>query len=301
MESSSTSSIDDAQTPSMDIVDSAGQESTTSVSSTDVEPNTSPDMNVENSAAEAEAEAAPEATTTGEVLENTVSTGKVNSVAESPAAKGRSPKQREADEGAAKILERMRNLYNVEFADVPANKRPKPPSWAARAALYKNENEREEYIQEMVQNARNSLSMKGNAANVSSTGNNADTLFNRLMQEVNNAKAALNTVTKVAHQLKNVTRKGKRMSAAANNSGMSASNMNNGMANNGMANNGVANKGPANNGPANNFPSYNSTMNNSNANFMKPKRVSPLTSRKTPRTKTKSHSRKQLPMTPMTF
>ena len=285
----------------MDIVDSAGQESTTSVSSTDVEPNTSPDMNVENSAAEAEAEAAPEATTTGEVLENTVSTGKVNSVAESPAAKGRSPKQREADEGAAKILERMRNLYNVEFADVPANKRPKPPSWAARAALYKNENEREEYIQEMVQNARNSLSMKGNAANVSSTGNNADTLFNRLMQEVNNAKAALNTVTKVAHQLKNVTRKGKRMSAAANNSGMSASNMNNGMANNGMANNGVANKGPANNGPANNFPSYNSTMNNSNANFMKPKRVSPLTSRKTPRTKTKSHSRKQLPMTPMTF
>lgn len=275
----------------MDIVDSAGQESTTSVSSTDVEPNTNPDMNVENSAAEAEAEAEPEATTTGEVLENTVSTGKVNSVAESPAAKGRSPKQREADEGAAKILERMRNLYNVEFADVPANKRPKPPSWAARAALYKNENEREEYIQEMVQNARNSLSMKGNAANVSSTGNNADTLFNRLMQEVNNAKAALNTVTKVAHQLKNVTRKGKRMSAAANNSGMSASNMNNGTANNGTANN----------GPANNFPSYNSTMNNSNVNFMKPKRVSPLTSRKTPRTKTKSRSRKQLPMTPMTF
>ena len=300
MESSSTSSIDDVQTPSMDIVDSAGQESTTSVSSTDVEPNTSPDMNVENSAAEAEAEAAPEATTTGEVLENTVSTGKVNSVAESPAAKGRSPKQREADEGAAKILERMRNLYNVEFADVPANKRPKPPSWAARAALYKNENEREEYIQEMVQNARNSLSMKGNAANVSSTGNNADTLFHRLMQEVNNAKAALNTVTKVAHQLKSVTRKGKRTSVA-NNSGMSASNMNSGMANNRMANNGMANKGPANKGPANNFPSYNSTMNISNANFMKPKRVSPLTSRKTPRTKTKSRSRKQLPMTPMTF
>lgn len=136
------SSIDDAQTPSMDIVDSAAAESTTSVSSMKVEPNTSPDMsasmNVENSMAEPVAEStssAPEATTTGEVLENTISTGKVDSVAESPAAKGRSPKQKEADEGAAKILERMRNLYNVEFADVPANKRPKPPSWAARAAL----------------------------------------------------------------------------------------------------------------------------------------------------------------------
>jgi hypothetical protein len=280
----------------MEIVDSAAAESTTSVSSMNVEPNTSSNMsasmNVENSMAEPVAEStssAPEATTTGKVLENTISTGKVDSVAESPAAKGRSPKQKEADEGAAKILERMRNLYNVEFADIPANKRPKPPSWAARAALYKNDKEREEYISEMVQNARNSLSMKGNAANVSSTGNNADTLFGRLMQEVNTARTALNTVAKVAQQLKNVTRKGKRTSAA-NNSGMSA-------ATNDSMNNSM--------GMANNLPSYNSSMNNnmenSNANFMKPKRVSPLASRKTPRTKTKSRSRSQLPMTPMTF
>ena len=292
------SSIDDTQTPSMDIVDSAAAESTTSASSTNVEPNTSPDMtasmNVENAAAEESTSSAPEATTTGEVLENTISTGKVDSVAESPAAKGRSPKQKEADEGAAKILERMRNLYNVEFADVPANKRPKPPSWAARAALYKNDKEREEYIQEMVQNARNSLSMKGNAANVSSTGNNADTLFGRLMQEVNTARTALNTVAKVAQQLKNVTRKGKRTSAAANNSGMSATNEP-------VSYNSNMNNSMAINSSANNLPSYNSAMNNSNANFMKPKRVSPLTSRKTPRTKTKSRSRSQLPRTPMTF
>ena len=196
----------------MNIVNSAGQEMTTSVSSMNVEPDTS----VKSVAAEESAYSAPEVTTTVDnILKNSLSTEKVNSVAESPAAKGRSSKQLEADKGAAEILKRMRELYNVEFANVPANKRPKPQAWAARAALYKNEREREEYIKKMVQNARNSLSSKNSAGNNSNMGNNADSVFQRLMQEVNTAKTALTAVTRLVQELKNVTRKGKRMSNAS--------------------------------------------------------------------------------------
>jgi hypothetical protein len=270
-----TTTMGDTKTPSMNIVDSMAEEPTTSVSSTNVDTNVStPSESLDS---------AEMSTTSAAVLENTVSTGKVNSVAESPAAKGRSPKQKEADAGAAKILERMRELYNVEFADVPANKRPKPPSWAARAALYKNENEREEYIKEMVQSARNSLSSKNNVGNNSNTGNNADSVYQRLMQEVNTAKTALTAVTQLAKQLKNVTRKGKRASNTSYN--------NNAAANEPMAyNNNNANN---NAGNSYNTDAMNSTM------FTQPSRVSPLTARKTSRPKTRS--KRQNSMTPMTF
>jgi len=205
-------------------------------------------------------------------------------VAESPAAKERSPKQKEADEGAAEILKRMRGLYNTEFADIPVNKRPKPPAWAARAALYKKGDEREDYIQNMIRNTRNSLttkkSMNNNGMGNNNMGNNSDVLMSQLM-------TALDTATRVAKQLKNTTRKGKRSSAmnvAANypmNSGMNMA-----------AENASMNSGE--NASMNSNMNVNNNV--SNTSFTRSKRVSPLM-RKTKKASKKNSLYNEPPMT----
>ena len=198
-------------------------------------------------------------TDTNAVLENENPTPQTSNetpeVAESPAAKGRSAKQQEADEGAAEMLERMRNLYSKEFADIPEKKRPKPPAWAARAAMYKNGQEREDYIQNLIRNSRNSLMAKTSSGSNNNMGNNTDTLVEQLMN-------ALDTATKVARQLKNTTRRGKsgRSSVMKSNSGMNALG-NSELSNSGM--NGLSNSGM--NGLSNSEPS-NSRMSNFNLN-----------------------------------
>ena len=163
------------------------------------------------------------------------------------------------------------------------NKRPKPPAWAARAALYQNGEEREDYIQHMIRNTRNSLTTKKSVNNNdmgnNGMGNNSDVLMSQLM-------TALDTATRVAKQLKNSTRKGKRSSAmnvAANypmNSGMN------------MAENASMNSGEN--------ASMNSDMNVNNnvpaTSFTKSKRVSPLM-RKTKRASKRNSLYNEPPMT----
>ena len=210
------------------------------------------------------------------ILENTKpnsDNNEQNSIAESPAAKGRSQKQKEADDGAADILERMRNLYSREFADIPEKKRPKPPAWAARAALYKEGEDREEYIQNMLRNARNSLIAKSSSDYNNSLGNNADMLIEQLV-------SALDTASKVARQLKNVTRKGKRVSgrSMANNatSRMNTRNMNNSNMN--MENNSMNVLGE-NNMNENIENNMNNMLNTNNNNNKPTRRVSQLSSK----------------------
>ena len=214
---------------------------------------------------------APASTLTSDtnvVLENENPTPQTSNetteVAESPAAKGRSAKQQEADEGAAEMLERMRNLYSKEFADIPEKKRPKPPAWAARAAMYKNGQEREEYIQNLIRNSRNSLMAKTSSDYNNSLGNNTDMLMQQLM-------TALETATKVARQLKNTTRRGKsgRSSVMKSNSGMSGLNAlgNSEPSNSGL--NSLGNSGPSNSDPSNSKPS-NSRMSNSEPSNSEP-------------------------------
>jgi len=203
-----------------------------------------------------------------------------SAVAESPAAKERSPKQKEADEGAAEILKRMRALYNTEFANIPANKRPKPPAWAARAALYKNGEEREEYIQSMIRNTKNSLAAKSapvaNNAFANNTGN-SDALMSQLI-------TALETATRVAKQLKHSTRKGKRSSAM------------NVVAPNFTANSAMNES--MNSAPENASMNSNMNVNNNvpNTSFAKSKRVSPLM-RKTKKASKRNSLYNEPPMT----
>ena len=267
---------------------------------------------------------APASTLTSDtnvVLENENPTPQTSNetteVAESPAAKGRSAKQQEADEGAAEMLERMRNLYSKEFADIPEKKRPKPPAWAARAAMYKNGQEREEYIQNLIRNSRNSLMAKTSSDYNNSLGNNTDMLMQQLM-------TALETATKVARQLKNTTRRGKsgRSSVMKSNSGMSGLNAlgNSEPSNSGL--NSLGNSGPSNSDPSNSKPSNsrmsnsepsNSRMNNGNSplfnnkktaknfnnNSMRTRRVKPLSNNR-PTTNSKK-SRSKLNEPPLNF
>lgn len=196
-------------------------------------------------------------------------------VAESPAAKGRSPKQQKADEGAAEILKRMRGLYNTEFADIPVGKRPKPPAWAARAALYKSPEEREDYIQDMVRNTRNSLMNKSSPMNNAGLGNNSDVLMGQLM-------TALETATRVARQLKNTTRKHKKSPSMNVNANSNMGSMNDPL---------NSNMGSMNTGNyANTTNAVNSMNTNNNNNvprtsFTRSKRVSPLSARKSKKAK----------------
>lgn len=136
-------------------------------------------------------------------------TNESESVAKTPAATGRSEKQKEADEGAADILKRMRGLWETEFTDIPANKRPKPPAWAARAALYKSPKEREDYIQDLIRNTRNSLMSKTSGLNNAGLGNNSDILMGQLM-------TALETAVRVARQLKHTRKQRKVVNMNAN-------------------------------------------------------------------------------------
>jgi hypothetical protein len=244
------------------------------------------------------AESTMESTASSPVLENMTPTNETNMVAESPATKERSPKQKEADEGAAEILKRMRNMYDTEFADIPANKRPKPPAWAARAALYKNGQEREEYIQNMMRNARNSLTTKNSAnnnpTNVINTANDTEMLMEQIM-------SALDTATKVAREIKNKTRKGKTsmgtMNAMNSRSNMNA--MNKGSAMNAMNSRSgmnTMNKGSAmNNGSPMNNNSYMNNLSgiNNRQNFTRSKRVSPL-SRKSKSKRTSKYNEPSL-------
>ena len=211
-----------------------------------------------------------ESTTTVEeaVLENENnmrSNSEETAVAKSPAAKGRSNKQRKSDENAAQMLQRMRNMWNREFADVPEKSRPKPPSWAARAAMYKTGEEQEEYLQNLIRESRNSLMAKNSSDYNRGLGNNTEILVEQLVNGLDN-------LTKIARQLKNVTRKGK--SVRANNSSMNMGNSNSGM---NMKNN--YSKGS--NMGANNYGMNNSFSNMSNSNNNVPtRRVSPLTNSK---------------------
>ena len=257
-----------------------------------------------------------ESTASSPVLENMTPTNETNKVAESPATKERSPKQKEADEGAAEILKRMRNMYDTEFADIPANKRPKPAAWAARAALYKNGEEREEYIQNMMRNARNSLTTKNSAnnnpTNIANGTNDTEMLMEQLM-------SALDTATKVAREIKNKTRKGKTsmgtmnamnkgsaMNAMNKGSAMNAMNSRSGMntmnkgssmnAMNTMNTMNTMNKGSAmNNGSLMNNNSYMNNLNgiNNRQNFTRSKRVSPL-SRKSKSKRTSKYNEPSL-------
>jgi len=226
----------------------------------------------------------------------TQTSNETSEVAESPAAKGRSAKQQEADEGAAKMLERMRNLYSREFADIPEKKRPKPPAWAARAAMYKDGEEREEYIQNLIRNSRNSLMSKRSSDYNSGVGNNTDMLLEQLM-------TTLDTATKVARQLKNATRKGKsgrssvmKSNSGMNNSGLSNSGMNNsGLSNSGPSNSGLSNSGPSNSEPSNsgldNLGLSNSSMNTGNNNNFNSKKKVQNNSMRTQRVKPLSNNR----------
>ena len=293
-----------------------------------VEPTTSSStstMDVESTAS-----ASTLSSDTNAVLENENPTPQTSNetmkVAESPAAKGRSAKQQEADEGAAEMLERMRNLYSKEFADIPEKKRPKPPAWAARAAMYKNGQEREDYIENLIRNSRNSLMAKNSSGSNTNMGNNTGALVEQLMN-------ALETATKVARQLKNTTRKGKsgRSSVMTNNSGMNAlgnsepsnsepsnSRMNNSepsnsglnsLSNSGPNNSEPSNSRMSNSEPSNSEPSNsglnNSGMNNGNStlfnnkktaknfnnNSMRTRRVKPLSNNRATTNSKKSRSK----------
>jgi hypothetical protein len=181
----------------------------------------------------------------------TESKNNANSMAKSPAAKGRTSEQKKGDEGSAEVLKRMQNLYETEFANVPANKRPKAKAWAARAAYYKpTEEAREEYIQKMIQNDRNSLTSKASGNLVASSNNNSESLVNQLI-------AALDTANRVARQLKNSTRKNGKRSA-----NFSTANMN-------FAEN----------------SSMGENMNSYNNSLSQPKRVSTLPMKKTKKAK----------------
>ncbi len=241
-----------------------------------VKPTTST-MDMESSAPASTMSSNADNMNTSAPLENesptTQTSNETSEVAESPAAKGRSAKQQEADEGAAKMLERMRNLYSREFADIPEKKRPKPPAWAARAAMYKDGEEREEYIQNLIRNSRNSLMSKNSSGSNTNMGSNTDMLVEQLM-------TALDTATKVARQLKNATRKGKsgRNSVVKGNSDPSNSAMkglnNSDLNNSGMSDmniSGLSNSA-MNNGNNSNFNSKKRAQNNS----MRTRRVKPL-------------------------
>jgi hypothetical protein len=63
----------------------------------------------------------------------------------------RSEEQSKADRGQAEMLEKIRGIYRVEFADIPEKFRPKAKAWVARAAYYKHtDEEQNEYIQNMI-------------------------------------------------------------------------------------------------------------------------------------------------------
>ena len=181
-------------------------------------------------------------------------TNEVESIAKSPASKGRTSGQKKGDEGSAEVLKRMQNLYETEFADVPANKRPKAKAWAARAAYYKpTEEAREAYIQQMIQNDRNSIMSKNSGEHNAGLGNNSDSLMNQLM-------TALDTATRVARQIKNTTKKNGKRSI------MKSMNLNSNGNMNGSVN-------MDDNVPMNSY--------NNNSTFKRSKRVSPLPSKKT--------------------
>ncbi len=117
------------------------------------------------------------------------------------------------------MLEEMRILYSREFANIPVENRPKPPSWAARAAIYKNQNEREKYFQELIQGSRNSLEMK-TSSNYKMSEGNTTTL-------VDNIITSLKRLTEDAKTLKrSMTRRGNNIfSKRINNSNISENNI----------------------------------------------------------------------------
>ena len=116
------------------------------------------------------------------------------------------------------MLEEMRILYSREFANIPVENRPKPPSWAARAAIYKNKNDREKYFQELIQGSRNSLEMK-TSSNYKMSEGNTTTL-------VDNIITSLKRLTEDAKTLKrSMTRRGNNIfSKRINNSNISENN-----------------------------------------------------------------------------
>ena len=273
--SSTASSMGESTTTST--ISESMNESTTSAPTTMSVSST--DMNVENSMAPSN-----ESTTTVEevVLENEnkqPSNNEMDVVAKSPAAKGRSNKQQKSDEKAAEMLQRMRNMWSREFADIPERSRPKPPSWAARAAMYKTGEEQEEYLQNLIRESRNSLMAKNSSDYNKSLGNNTEMLVEQLV-------SGLDNLTKIARQLKNVTRKGK--SARVNNSGMNSNlgrnsnrNVNMGANNSSTNMNMGANNSSTNATMGTNNYGMNNSFNNSNSNnnTLTP-RVSPLTKSK---------------------
>jgi hypothetical protein len=212
--------------------------------------------------------------TTLEDKSNSINNNEVTMLAKSPAAEGRSNKQRKSDQNAAEMLERMRNMWNREFADIPEKSRPKPPSWGARAAMYKTGAEQEEYLQNLIRESRNSLMAKNSSDYNRGLGNNTEILVEQLV-------SGLDNLTKIARQLKNVTRKGK--SGRANNSSMNMGNSNSSM--------NMGNSNSSMNMGSNYNMNRKGTYNNSNNNIST-RRVSPLTKSKSTLQSRKKFSKK---------
>jgi hypothetical protein len=103
----------------------------------------------------------------------------------------RSEKQKEADAGQAKMLERLRNMYDEEFSDVPLKSRPKAKAWVARAAYYKpTEEERENYISKMMKADRDALHTGKtiNSSNIESMGKGSvKSMVNELRGSIDSA------------------------------------------------------------------------------------------------------------------
>ena len=75
-------------------------------------------------------------------------------------APGRSKLQAEADAAQAEWLDKLRERYSTEFANIPEKFRPKPKAYVARAVFYKPEAEREAYIQEWLKKDRQAADVR---------------------------------------------------------------------------------------------------------------------------------------------
>ena len=81
-------------------------------------------------------------------------------VAAAAAKAARSKKQSEADAGQAAMLNKLRNRYATEFANIPEKKRPKAKAYVARAAYYKEGAERNAYINEWIRKDREAAEVR---------------------------------------------------------------------------------------------------------------------------------------------
>jgi hypothetical protein len=102
----------------------------------------------------------------------------------------RTEKQSEHDDGAAKMLEEMREKYETAFEDVPEKKRPKAKAWAARAAYFKlineGEEEKDKYIDQQIEADRATMSGNKPVAKNTVTNKNVKASAQNLVYNFNN-------------------------------------------------------------------------------------------------------------------